>query len=178
MIDTGERRIRRYIEDKNNFSNIVYDLSFWGFTAEKLSDCISQAGIAITNKRKLKKILDDYKGYSMVKSIYVICQYIRNASIGIYGVSYDSHIEMACVSTMLRNHYFSKIIGDDVTLFLKIFMQECYAYILGLKFTDICKCPQCGKMFVKTESRQRYCSKTCSNNFRSTKYRRKLNNER
>ena len=55
MIDAVERRIRRYIEDKNNFSHVVYGLSFWGFTAEKLPDYISQAGITITNKRKLKK---------------------------------------------------------------------------------------------------------------------------
>ena len=33
------------------------------------------------------------------------------------------------------------------------------------------KCPQCGKIFIKKELRNIYCSTTCSNNLRSQKYR-------
>ena len=172
MIDTVERRIRRYIEDKSNFSNIVYDLSFRDFTAEKLINYIFRTGIVVTDKKKLKKVLDKYKMDSMTESVYFICRYICNASLGIYGKSYDLHVHMTYVSNMLMNRYFSEIIGDDVTLFLKMFIQECYAYIIGLKTASIARCPKCERIFVKTENRQKYCSKICGTNYRSDKYRK------
>lgn len=50
---------------------------------------------------------------------------------------------------------------------------NCNIYEKPVGFNYIGKCPQCGKIFIKKELRNNYCSTTCSNNMRSHKYREK-----
>lgn len=175
--DTLERRIKKFLGDKKQFSEIIYDLSGTDFPAARLIDLISKVCIVVDKPKKVLRTLKKGKDSSIAESMLRICQYIYNASIGIYVTFPCLYIPVASISRALNDPPFQKDLGDDVTLFLKLFLQECHAYILGLKDTLITRCPQCGAVFVKSENRQKYCTPACSNNYRTEKYRRRHKNE-
>ncbi len=63
--------------------------------------------------------------------------------------------------------------GIITKLLVEAFNSNIYDEPTG--FDYIGKCPQCGKIFIKKEPRNNYCSPTCSNTMRKNRYREKLN---